>query len=49
MSDNRMRPIRETITLEAARELIDGVIRPIERTERVRLDAGRWARCRPSR
>ena len=39
MNDNRMRPIRETITLEAARELIDGVMRPIDRTERVRLDA----------
>ena len=36
---NRMRPIRETISLEAARELIDGAIRPIERTERVRIDA----------
>jgi molybdopterin molybdotransferase len=38
-----MRPIRETITLEAARELIDAAIRPIERTERVRIDlaAGR--------
>ena len=35
---NRMRPIRETITLEAARELIDGAMRPIERTERVRID-----------
>ena len=35
---NRMRPIRETITLEAARALVDGAIRPIERTERVRID-----------
>ena len=34
----RMRPIRETITLEAARELIDAAIRPVERTERVRID-----------
>jgi molybdenum cofactor synthesis domain-containing protein len=33
-----MRPIRETITLEAARDLIDGALRPIERTERVRID-----------
>jgi len=33
-----MRPIRETISLEAARDLIDGAIRPIERTERVRID-----------
>jgi molybdenum cofactor synthesis domain-containing protein len=38
-----MRPIRETISLEAARELIDAAIRPIERTERIRIDlaAGR--------
>jgi len=35
---NRMRPIRETITLEAARELIDRAIKPIERTEHVRID-----------
>ena len=33
-----MRPIRETITLEAAREIIDRAIQPIERTERVRAD-----------
>jgi molybdopterin molybdotransferase len=33
-----MRPIRETITLEAARELIDRAIRPVDRTERVRID-----------
>jgi len=33
-----MRPIRETISLEAAREQIDRVILPIERTERVRID-----------
>jgi molybdopterin biosynthesis enzyme len=33
-----MRPIRETISLEAARELIDAAIRPIERTERLRID-----------
>src|SRR5512137_64207 len=33
-----MRPIRETISLDAAREMIDGVIRPIERTERLRVD-----------
>jgi molybdenum cofactor synthesis domain-containing protein len=33
-----MRPIRETITLEAARDLVDGALRPIERTERVRID-----------
>ena len=35
---NRMRPIRETISLEAARALIGGAVRPIERTERVRID-----------
>ena len=35
---NRMRPIRETITLEAARELIDRAIRPVDRTERIRID-----------
>jgi len=34
----QMRPIRETITLEAAREIIDRVIQPLERTERVRAD-----------
>jgi molybdenum cofactor synthesis domain-containing protein len=34
-----MRPIRETITLEAARRLIDEAIRPIDRTEQVRIDA----------
>ena len=33
-----MRPIRETISLEAARALIDAAIGPIERTERVRID-----------
>src|SRR5688572_19874418 len=32
-----MRPIRETIPLEEARELIDGVITPITRTERIPL------------
>ncbi len=32
-----MRPIRETIPLEEARELIDGAIRPIARTVRVAL------------
>jgi len=44
----RMRPIRETISLEAARELIDGAIRPIERVERVRIDmAGGRVVARP--
>jgi molybdopterin molybdotransferase len=38
MTGNRMRPIRETITLEAARELIGRAITPIDRTERVRID-----------
>lgn len=32
-----MRPIRETIPLEEARELIDAAIRPITRTERIAL------------
>jgi molybdopterin molybdotransferase len=35
-----MRPIRETIPLEEARELIDGVITPITRTQRVALIEG---------
>jgi molybdopterin molybdotransferase len=39
MSGNRMRPIRETISLEAAKVLIDGAIRPIERIERLRIDS----------
>jgi len=34
----QMRPIRETISLEAARALIDATIRPVERAERVRAD-----------
>ena len=34
----RMRPIRATITLEAARDLIDRAITPVDRTERVRID-----------
>ena len=33
----QMRPIRETIPLEDARELIDGAIRPIARTVRVAI------------
>jgi molybdopterin molybdotransferase len=33
----KMRPIRDTIPLEEARALIDGVARPISRTERVAL------------
>jgi molybdenum cofactor synthesis domain-containing protein len=48
MSGNRMRPIRETISLDAAREMIDGAIRPVERTERVRIDlAGGRVVARP--
>jgi molybdopterin biosynthesis enzyme len=39
MSDTNMRPIRATIALEEARRLIARAIRPIDRTERVRLDA----------
>jgi len=35
---NRMRPIRETITLEAAREIIDRAITPVDRTEHIRID-----------
>ena len=34
----RMRPIRETITLEAAREIIDRAITPVDRTEHIRID-----------
>jgi molybdopterin molybdotransferase len=43
MSDSRMRPIRETITLEAAREIIARTIGPVDRTELVRIEvsAGR--------
>ena len=33
----RMRPLRETISLDQARARIDAVVRPIERTERVPL------------
>jgi molybdenum cofactor synthesis domain-containing protein len=38
MSGNRMRPIRETISLDDARALIARSITPLARTERVRLD-----------
>src|SRR5712691_5064119 len=34
-----MRPFKETIPLDQARALIDGAIRPIDRTEQVPLDA----------
>jgi molybdenum cofactor synthesis domain-containing protein len=34
----KMRPIRRTIALEEAKALIDAVVRPIDRTERVRLE-----------
>jgi molybdopterin molybdotransferase len=34
-----MRPFGETISLDAARAIIDGALRPIERIERVALDA----------
>lgn len=34
----RMRPIRETISLDEARTLIEKTVRAVERTERVRLD-----------
>jgi molybdopterin molybdotransferase len=35
----KMQPFGETISLEQARTMIDGVLRPIERAERVPLDA----------
>jgi molybdenum cofactor synthesis domain-containing protein len=35
----KMRPFKATIPLDEARALIDGAIRPIDRTERVALDA----------
>jgi molybdenum cofactor synthesis domain-containing protein len=35
----KMRPFGETISLDAARAIIDGALRPIERIERVALDA----------
>lgn len=35
---SRMRPIRETISLDDARSIIDGRITPLSRTERVRID-----------
>jgi molybdenum cofactor synthesis domain-containing protein len=35
----KMRPIRRTIALEEARALIDAAVRPIDRTERVAIDA----------
>ena len=35
----RMRPFGDTISLDRAREIIDGAIRPIDRLERVPLDA----------
>jgi molybdopterin biosynthesis enzyme len=37
MSTVRMRPIKETISLEEARAILADTIRPIERTERVSL------------
>jgi molybdopterin molybdotransferase len=39
MSDARMRPIRATISLDEARAIVARAIRPVVRTERVRLDA----------
>src|SRR4051812_32577136 len=35
----KMRPFGDTISLERARAIIDGVLRPIERVERVPLEA----------
>src|SRR2546427_11438314 len=42
-----MRPFTSTISLDEARRRLDANIRPIERTERVRLEeaAGRVAAC----
>jgi molybdopterin molybdotransferase len=34
----RMRPLKETVSLEEARAVIDGAIRPVERAEVVRLE-----------
>lgn len=39
MSDERMRPIRATIALDEARTLIGRAIAPVDRKERVRLNA----------
>lgn len=38
MNETRMRPIRGTIALDEARVFIDQGLRPLERTERVRID-----------
>ena len=38
MSTTNMRPIRETISLDHARALIEEAMAPLERTERIRLD-----------
>jgi molybdenum cofactor synthesis domain-containing protein len=38
MTMNRMRPIRETISLDDARALIAKSVKPLSRTERVRID-----------
>ena len=37
MSKTEMRPIKDTIPLDEARALIDGVLRPIDRSERITL------------
>jgi molybdopterin molybdotransferase len=38
MNQTRMRPIRETISLDKARTIIAETVRPIDRVERVRID-----------
>jgi molybdopterin molybdotransferase len=38
MTGTKMRPIGKTITLDEARAIITAAVRPLERTERVRLD-----------
>jgi molybdopterin molybdotransferase len=38
VSPTHMRPIRETISLDEARAIVDGVMKPIERLERIPLE-----------
>ena len=37
MSKTEMRPIKDTIALEEARAIVDGMFRPLDRRERVPL------------
>ena len=39
MTDTKMRPIRQTIPLEEALTLAEGAAAPLDRTERIDLDA----------